>query len=56
MAPRGELDLDQYWLRQWLVAWQDETITRTNADSKLLASIPVQFYMECTKYGGKIVM
>ena len=26
----GYIDLDQHWLRQWIVAWRHQAITRTN--------------------------
>ena len=26
----GDTDLDQYWLRWWIVAWQHEVITWSN--------------------------
>ena len=48
-----DIDLCQHWLWQWLVAWGHQTITWTNADSRLLASIPVQFHRKCTSYAGK---
>ena len=28
----GNIDLVQYWLRKWLVAWQHQTITWINVD------------------------
>ena len=31
-TPYGTKDLGQHWLRLWLVAWQHQAITWTNAD------------------------
>ena len=33
MTPYSDIDLDQHWLRKWLVAWRYQAITWTNADS-----------------------
>ena len=32
VTPYGDRDMDQHWLRQWLVAWQHQAITWTNID------------------------
>ena len=32
LMPFGDRDLDQHWLRYWLVAWRHEAITWTNVD------------------------
>ena len=32
VMPYGNRDLDQHWLRQWLVAWWHQTITWTSVD------------------------
>ena len=32
MTPYGNINLDQRWLRQWLVAWRHQAITWTNVD------------------------
>ena len=31
-APYGDKDLDQHWLRKWLVAWWHQAITWSNVD------------------------
>ena len=31
-TPQGDKELSQHWLRQWLVAWRHQAITRTNVD------------------------
>ena len=35
-TPNGNTDLGQYWPMQWLVAWQHQVITWTNADFSLV--------------------
>ena len=30
--PYGDIDLDQHWLRYWLVAWRHQAIILTNID------------------------
>ena len=35
VTPYGDIDLGQHWLRQWLVAWQHQAITRSNDDFSL---------------------
>ena len=32
MMPYGDIDLSQYWLLQWLIAWWHQAITWTNGD------------------------
>ena len=32
VTPRGDIDLSQHWLGQWLVAWRHQAITRTSVD------------------------
>ena len=32
VMPFGNMDLDQHWLRQWLVAWRHQAIIWTNVD------------------------
>ena len=35
VTPYGDIELSQHWLRQWLVAWQCQTIIWTNSDNHL---------------------
>ena len=32
VTPYGDRDLGQHWVRQWLVAWWHQAVTRTNVD------------------------
>ena len=38
VTPYGDIDLGQHWLRQWLVAWGYQAITRTNVDLSVWSS------------------
>ena len=33
VTPYGDIELGQHWLRSWLVAWPNQSITWTNVDS-----------------------
>ena len=41
----GNIELDQYWRRQWVVAWRHQAITWTNVDSSVTFSWE-QFHKE----------
>ena len=53
MTPYDDIGLGQHWLRKWVSAWRDQTITWTNVDSSSLASISVRFHRKCANYIGK---
>ena len=44
IKPYGNIDLDQNWLRWWLVAWSHHTITWTNADNSSVRSCDIPLW------------
>ena len=62
VTPYGDMYLDQHWLRQWLVAWQQQAITWTNVDLSSLrssdfhlrATLPEIHQPSITKFSTKI--
>ena len=49
LAPYGDIDLDKYWLRQWLVTLRHQDSIRpifTNHQGTTVACISEQFYMK----------
>ena len=41
VAPYGNMELGQHWLRLWLVAWRHQAITWTNVDLSSVMSLGI---------------